>query len=325
VRLLCSRRPLVAQQFADRGIQVTTARTSGKANPLALVALSRAIRRHQATVLHSHLSTASWWCGWMEHIAGPPSLGHVHGFTRAAWHRRQRLLLAVSHAVKDHLVGQEIQPDRIRVLYNPVDPDDVKPTRSSRDVRAELATDADSPVIGTFAHFSEKKGWRDLVEAAAEVVRRFPRAVFWFVGDGPLRPEIEMRAKSLGCAANIRFPGFRSDAADLMNAIDVMALPSHREPFGLVYVEAGLLGKPVIACDSGGAPEVVSHAQTGVLVPPHKPEKLADAIAATLENRAWCDQMGRAGREQALDRFGWPRYLDGLDAIYAELQQVARC
>ena len=103
--------------------------------PLALVALSRALRRHEPTVLYSHLSTASWWCGWLEQMAGPPSVGHVHGFTRAVWHRRQRLLVAVSLAVKEHLVGQGIEPDRIRVLHNPVDPDDVTPTRSPRAAR----------------------------------------------------------------------------------------------------------------------------------------------------------------------------------------------
>jgi glycosyltransferase involved in cell wall biosynthesis len=316
VHVLCSRRSQVARQFAERAVSVSTARLSGKANPLALVALARAIRRHEATILHSHLSTASWWCGWMEQLAGPPSVGHVHGFTRAAWHRRQRVLLAVSHAVKEHLVQQGINPDRIRVLHNPVDPEDVKPTRPPQEVRAELATEADAPVIGTFAHFSEKKGWRDLIEAAANVTRRIPSTVFWFVGDGPLRAEIQVRANELGCATSIRFPGFRTDAADLMNAIDVMALPSHREPFGLVYVEAGLLGKPVIACDAGGAPEVVTR-ETGILVRPQDVASLGEAIARLLDNRDEAQAMGRRGRQQALDRFGWQGCLARLDAIYA--------
>jgi glycosyltransferase involved in cell wall biosynthesis len=183
-----------------------------------------------------------------------------------------------------------------------------------------LATGADAPVIGTFAHFSEKKGWRELVEAAARVVQQNPSAVFWFVGDGPLRAEIEGRAAALGCASSIRFPGFRSDVADLMNAVDLMALPSHREPFGLVYVEAGLLEKPVIACHAGGAPEVVAPGETGLLVPPRDAPALSEAIATLLADRELASGFGRRGREQALDRFGWQRYLDGLDAIYAELK-----
>ena len=72
----------------------------GKANLLAVPKLALAARRFQADVLHSHLSTASWWCGWLEQLGGPPSVGHVHGFTSAHWHRRQSHLIACSDAVR---------------------------------------------------------------------------------------------------------------------------------------------------------------------------------------------------------------------------------
>src|SRR5437763_3826230 len=70
----------------------------GKANFLAIPRLAAAARRFQADVLHSHLSTASWWCGWLEQLGGPPSIGHVHGFTSARWHRGQSHLIACSEA-----------------------------------------------------------------------------------------------------------------------------------------------------------------------------------------------------------------------------------
>src|SRR5689334_12584029 len=75
-------------------------RIGGKGNLLAVPRLAAAARRFQADVLHSHLSTASWWCGWLEQFGGPPSIGHVHGFTSARWHRRQSHLIACSEAVK---------------------------------------------------------------------------------------------------------------------------------------------------------------------------------------------------------------------------------
>src|SRR6476619_7196399 len=64
-------------------------RIGGKANFLAVPKLALAARRFQADLLHSHLSTASWWSGWLDQIGGPPSIGHVHGFTSAKWHRNQ--------------------------------------------------------------------------------------------------------------------------------------------------------------------------------------------------------------------------------------------
>jgi glycosyltransferase involved in cell wall biosynthesis len=111
----------------------------------------------------------------------------------------------------------------------------------------------------------------------------------------------------------------------LMRAIDVMCLPSHREPFGLVYVEAALAEKPVIACNAGGAPEIITQCENGLLVPPpptacdangENIPALAEAILAILTNRDQAATMGRRGRQQALDRFGWPTYLKNLHELY---------
>jgi len=239
-------------------------------------------------------------------------------------------LIACSHAVKQDLIEKGIAAERITVLHYPVDANDVRPGRSAADVRRELGADPETPVVGTFAHLSPKKGHRELVQAAALVLNCLPRAQFWCFGDGPLRPEIEQTARDLGIADRFKLFGFRRDVADLMHAIDVMCLPSRREPFGLVYVEAALAEKPVIACNAGGAPEIIEHDSTGLLVPPRDDgsdprsnvEPLANAIFTLLDNRSAAAAMGRRGRELALARFEWPRFIvqlrDVYDAVLAE-------
>ena len=97
----------------------------------------------------------------------------------------------------------------------------------------------------------------------------------------PSRPGV------LGIADRFKLLGFRRDVPDLMRAVDVMCLPSHREPFGLVYVEAGLAGKPVIACDAGGAPEVIVSGETGLLVPPPFPHALLGFTSVSPSKRFW--------------------------------------
>jgi glycosyltransferase involved in cell wall biosynthesis len=297
----------------------------GKANLLALPKLALAARRFQADILHSHLSTASWWCGWLEQLGGPPSVGHVHGFTSAQWHRHQSHLIACSNAVRQDLVAKGIAGERITVMHYPIDPDDMRPTHSRADIRWELGAELDTPIVGTFAHLSPKKGHRELIQAAALVLNCLPKAQFWCFGDGPLRGELEQTARELGIADRFKLFGFRRNVADLMQAIDVMCLPSHREPFGLVYVEAALAEKPVIACRAGGAPEVVSHADTGLLVPPpcgavdpasSQITALSDALFTLLDNRAAAAAMGRRARESALSRFEWRRYIENLRTVY---------
>jgi glycosyltransferase involved in cell wall biosynthesis len=299
----------------------------GKANLLAVPRLAAAARRFQADVLHSHLSTASWWCGWLEQLGGPPSIGHVHGFTSAHWHRFQSHLIACSDAVKQDMIEKGLSAERITVLHYPLDDDDMRPTRSRADVRGELGAEADTPVVGTFAHLSPKKGHRELIQAAALVLNVLPRAQFWCFGEGPLRSELEQTARDLGISDRFKLFGFRRDVANLMPAIDVMCLPSHREPFGLVYVEAALAEKPVIACHAGGAPEIIAHNETGLLIPrpPSSlslpPTRLADALFTLLDDRAAATTMGRRAREGALDRFRWSDYLSGLADLYERLRK----
>jgi glycosyltransferase involved in cell wall biosynthesis len=335
----------VHHELRSQGLEIESLRIGGKANLLAVPRLYHAAMRHGANVTHSHLSSASWWCGWLTQFGGPPSIGHVHGFTSAHWHQRQTHLIACSAAVKADMVAKGIEPHRITVMHYPVDPSDQIQTKLPAQVRADLGVNFDTPVIGTFAHLSLKKGYRELVAAARLVLERLPRAQFWCFGEGPLRDEIADRARELGIADRFRLLGFRPDVADLMRAVDVMCLASHREPFGLVYVEAALAGKPVIACDAGGAPEIVLHGETGLLVPPpfphsaaglasrsrckrlslghandHPPAQniapLANAILTLLDDRAQAAAMGRRGRELALERFGWTNYLAQLQTVY---------
>jgi len=298
------------------GLDTQALRISGKANIAALPLLARAARHHRADIIQSTLSTASWWSGWLERLGGPPSIGHVQGFTSAKWHRHQSHLLTVSHAVMRDLVKQGIAPERFTVLHNAISPDDFFATRDPLLVRAELGAEAETPVVGSFAHLARKKGFRDLFDAIPVVLRQLPNAQFWIVGEGKLWEELHQTAEQTGVMSNVRFLGFRRDVANLMNAIDVMALPSRREPCALVYVEAALSRKPSIGCRSGGAPESIAEGETGLLVPVGDGAAVAEAILTLLTNRDYAQRMGRAAYDRAVGVFGWDRFIHTLERVY---------
>jgi len=301
------------------GMKFETLGIRGKLNLLAMPRIRQAARDFHADVLHSHLSTASWWCGWLQRWGGPPSIGHVHGFTSAFWHAQQSHLVACSQAVKRDLIQKGIRANRVTVINYPVDPNDQKRMRTPTEVRAEFGVDTATPIIGSFAHLSVKKGYRELVRAAELVLNQVPCAQFWCFGEGPLRSELEQQIQAAGIADRVRLLGFRRDVPDLMRAVDVMCLPSHREPFGLVYVEAALAEKPVIACDAGGAPEIICNGETGLLVRPQNVPHLTEAILTMLDDRAAAAKMGRRARDLALERFTWPRYLRQLREVYNQV------
>lgn len=326
LHVVCNKRSHAREElgriFQDLDFKLQPLPIGGKMDVRSLLTLMRAARCFGADVTHSHLSTASWWCGWLNRMGVCPSVGHVQGFTTSRWHCGQARLIACSPAVKEHLMTQGIAAERITVLPNPVDPRTICPQRPAAAVRAEFGADEMTPVIGSFAHLSEKKGWREFLEAVPAVLRYHPSAQFWCVGEGAMRQELENQAQAGGYAANVRFLGFRRDVADLMNAVDIMALPSHREPFGIVYVEAGLLKKPTIACAAGGAPEVVVDGLTGLLVPPRCSEALAEAINKLLDDPAQAARLGQIAYERALEHFGWTSYLDKLETIYDAVAQT---
>ena len=303
----------------QQGFDLSALPIGGKANPRALFALRKAAKSAGCQFSHSHLSSASWWCGWLDRLGFLPSVGHVHGFTSPTFHRHQRKLLTASRAVRDHLIETGIRADKITVLPLPVAPEDVAFQKPAEQVRRELNVPQDAPLVGSFAGLLEKKGWREWLEAVPEVLTEHPQTHFLAVGEGPLRAELEARALELHIDKRVHFLGFRRDVADVMNAVDIMALPSHREPFGLVYVEAALLGKPCVACNAGGAPEIVEQGQSGLLVPPRDSGAIASAINELLGDLTRAAFMGRTGRELALQKFGWAQFLPALEEVYASL------
>ena len=115
---------------------------------------------------------------------------------------------------------------------------------------------------------------------------------------------MEERVSALGLNARFKFLGFRRDAPRIVQAFDVIAVPSHVEPLGNATLEAMAAGRPVIGSRVGGIPEMVVEGETGLLVPPSDPAALADATARLVRDPALRSQMASAARQRALETFG---------------------
>ena len=188
--------------------------------------------------------------------------------------------------------------------------------------RQALGLPVDRPVIALTGQLSEIKGIWDFV-AAAHLLRETD-AVFAVLGDdlktgGALRRQMEAEVDRLALADRFRFLGFRSDAPDLVQLFDIVAVPSHIEPFGLASLEAMAAGRPVVATRTGGIPEVVVDGETGLLVPPKDPLALAGALSVLLADRTRRDQMGGRGEQRAGEVFSPAHHARALTALYDRL------
>jgi glycogen(starch) synthase len=145
-------------------------------------------------------------------------------------------------------------------------------------------------------------------------------------GTGSQRPTLQKLARARRVIRAVRFAGHlsESDLAALLGTADVALVPSSYEPFGMVALEAGAAGTPVVAGAAGGLLEVVSDGRTGLLVPPRKPQALAAAVVAVLRDPALASRLVHAAQRDIEARFAWPVAARAIEKVYAEAIADAR-
>jgi glycosyltransferase involved in cell wall biosynthesis len=130
---------------------------------------------------------------------------------------------------------------------------------------------------------------------------------------------METRVRALGLANQFTFLGFRKEAPRLVQAFDMIAVPSHVEPLGNATLEAMAAGRPVVGSRVGGIPEMVVHGETGLLVPPADPQALAAAIARLAEDHGMRSRMSTLARQRSLQTFGMLEHGRLLQTLYDRL------
>jgi glycosyltransferase involved in cell wall biosynthesis len=307
------------------------------ADPSVVAQLVRELRARKIRILHTHRVRPDLIGRIAGRLAGVPVNVSTQHFT-GEWDERgrafgrlvhflYRLTLPLTHRIvnisrgeMELLQGKGVPPTLMEVIYNGVDGEIFVPAEPA-DRGSGAPGAARPPVVGCVAFLTPRKGIGTLIAAFRQVADRHPDARLKIAGDGGERPALQDQIDSLGLAANVTLLGSRSDIPRLMNEFDVFVLPSLWEPFGLVTAEAMACGKPVVATNVGGLPEIVEHDVTGLLVPPGQVEPLANALSALLDSKALRVRLGAAGRQRYLDRFEARRMADRYQALYATLLQ----
>jgi glycosyltransferase involved in cell wall biosynthesis len=179
-------------------------------------------------------------------------------------------------------------------------------------LRERLGLPTDRPVVGIVGRLQRWKGMHVFVDAVAELRRSHPAAHGVIVGgahetEPAVGAELRAQAATLGLADAITFAGFQPNAAEWMQAMDVVVHASRREPFGIVVVEAMALGKPVVAGAEGGPAEIITHGVNGLLVPYGDAAGIARQVARLLDDRAFAARLGSAAQARATE-FGAASY-----------------
>jgi glycosyltransferase involved in cell wall biosynthesis len=206
----------------------------------------------------------------------------------------------------------------MEVVYNGID-QDVKPLIARNDVRRELGVEEDTVLIGSVGSLVGRKRFCDMVDAVAALKEKGKPVVGIVVGEGPERKNLESQIKDAGVKDFFLLPGFKQDPLSYLCAMDVFVLPSRREGFPRVILEAMLMNLPVVACSVAGPLEQVVHGETGYLYDAGDVENLSGFLAHLADSSDLRMRMGARSREVVLEKFSMQAYINGVERVFAEV------
>ena len=337
---VCPAGPLT-KMLTDAGAQVHTfplQRFHRTRNPLRLVSyandvlclmrrIARELKGLRVDIIHSNSTTAHIYGALLARSWQAPCVWHVRdlvplGLLGRLLYAGADAIIATSKAVAD-VVGST--DEKMHIIPNGICTDSPPGPCPAPPVRAELGIPDTALLLAVVGQLVPWKRHDVFLRALAVTVRLWPQAVGLIVGDdlfgdnAKYKSELFSLTRQLGLEKNVKFLGWRQDAAAIIQACDLVVIPSQAEPFGRVALEAMAAGRPVIGTRAGGLPDIVADGQTGRLVPPGDHEALATAVKDVLWDRKVAQQMGEAGRKRVADLFDIRQTTRRVEHVYDAL------
>lgn len=282
---------------------------------LSLVKAAAFVRKHRIQIVHAtDRPRDSSYVALLGRLSGAASVVHMHAHPvdlngPTLWGmRKATTIFAVSESIRGSLIGWGLDADKIHTVHNAVDTDYFNPDLEADggpSIRDQFGIPRNAPLLGIAARMNPWKGQYELIAATSLLRETFPDLHVMILGsDVPeMRADYEKRAREGGVADRIHFGGFQADVRPFLREFDLFVHPSYGEPFGLSIVEAMAMRKPVIACGTGGVPEIITHGVDGWLVEERSAEAVAHGITTLLNDPELRHRMGERARQTVCARF----------------------
>ncbi len=305
---------------------------------IALFKIWRFLAKKKFDIVHTHTSKAGLLGRFAAKFAGVPLVVHTpHGHVFFGYfgplktkifilleklaNRMTDKIVALTHREKaDYISYRTCPEEKMTVIHSGVELNKFQeyPLAEKTKLKKEVRLPEDSFVVGTAGRLVPVKGPEFLIKASQTIIPKHPNTYFLFAGDGPLKKDLQKKAKEAGEEKNIVFLGWRDDIAHILSIFDVFCLPSLNEGMGRVLVEAMANGIPIVASEVGGIPDLVTPGKNGFLVPPKNPEELANHIQILIEDEEKRKKMGESGKKMA-QRFSHKTMVEKIAELYEEL------
>ncbi|MDD8027456.1 MAG: glycosyltransferase family 4 protein [Acidobacteriota bacterium] len=322
----------------EAGIPFRAMPFGGKFSPGLVRAIARALKADPPDVLHTHGGIAGLYGRPAARRAGIKHVVHtIHGIhylhyrgaagrfagvllERFGSRRTDAVVLVSESDLEEAKKHRLAAAGKLKLVRNGIDVAGFATEEfAARAAEVRLRLSVSSPVVGTVARLHRQKGLIHFMRAVPAILEAHPATRILIVGGGDLEPALRAEVLKLRLDRRFAILGARPEAREILSLFDVFVLPSLWEGLPLVLIEAASLGKPIVATDIGGSREILSHEETGLLVPPGDSAALAGAVNRLLDDPDLAARLGARARETIPPRFRLARMVDEYAEIYGSL------
>lgn len=287
---------------------------------LSFFKLIKILKKLQPNIVHTHLFGGDFYGFLAARFAGIKNIISTEhnlnlsekfwrGFLKRFIFRYAKIVVAVSEAVKKYLIKfEKVSEDKIKIIHNGVEIEKFLHLEKNYQVSGR------DFVIGSIGRLEKQKGYDVLAEAVSGLNLKCVVA-----GEGMERKFLENKINSLNISDKFQLPGWQKDIKDFLQKLDIFVLPSRWEGFGIVLLEAGLAGLPVIASRVDGIAEIIKDGEDGLLFEPGDHSELADKISFLMNNESECARLGRNLQKKVIENFDIKKIVAEYEKSYLEI------
>jgi glycosyltransferase involved in cell wall biosynthesis len=319
------------EEFLKAGVKIVKIHKKSSIDFSIVVKLIEFLKNERIDIVHTWIFTSNTWtriaailCKIPVIIASERSVDiwkkYPHKIVDKLLSKKTDLIISNSKAVNDFVVSGGIPANKCKIIYNGVDIKKLnKINKPPNIIKKEINIPVNKTIIGIVANFNPQKDYKNFVQAARLILKKRDDVHFVSVGIGPEFNTIIELTKKLRINDRFTFLGIRSDIPNLLTIMDIFTLSSTREGFSNAILEAMAVGLPVVATDVGGNAEAVIDGETGFIVPPQNPEKLAFALLQLIEFPKLRKKFGDEGKSRTELNFGINTMIESYSRSYLEL------
>ena len=282
-----------------------------KYNPLTILRIAYFIKKNKFDIIHTHLSKANFVGALAAKLAGIKSVSTAHGLNKKSQYKYADYVICVSNAVRENLIMQGMNGEKLGVIYNGIDAGRFNPEAEGLPKKGDASASGSeaggggkSFSVGMLARLSREKGVELFLDAAKFVLLEIPEAKFFIAGTGLLKDELIKKAKDLDIYNSVYFVGFvGSNLVSFLKELDAVVFPSLKEGLPLALLESMAMENIVIVSDVGGMPEVVADGKNGFIIKSGDINAVYQKLVFVYNNRDAVKEIAKEARKTIIEKF----------------------